>query len=138
MFAAGRVDWLALELGAEATLPGHYSTAGTAGFDAHVALGSIAGCATMAAWSVCSVSKVGRVYVRGFGVEVPREPSGGILLTGARLRLDHELSGRWLGALRLESLATLGPWDVTLNQRTVWTTPLVSVSLGIDLGLLFL
>jgi hypothetical protein len=138
VFAAGRVDWFALELGAEATLPAHYSTNGPTGFDEHVALGSIAGCVIMARWSVCSVSKLGRVYVRGFGVEVPREPSGGVVLTGARLMLDHELSGRWLGALRLESLATLGPWDVTLNQRTVWTMPLASLALGIDIGLLLL
>jgi hypothetical protein len=138
LFAAGRVDWFALEFGAEATLPANYSLAGTAGFDEHVAFGSIAGCAITGRWSFCSVSKLGRYYVRGFGVDLPRDVSGGVMLTGARLMLGQELSGRWLGTLRLESLATLGTWDVTLNQRTVWTTPVVSLSLGVELGLLFL
>jgi hypothetical protein len=43
----------------------------------------------------------------------------------------------WLGALRVEALVALVSWDVTLNQREVWKTPLFSVSVGGDLALLF-
>lgn len=136
-FAAARHDWFLLELGAEATAPASYSTSDTAGFDEHVALGSVAGCLVLGAWSICSVNKIGRVYVRGFGVELPREASGTMMLTGGRLTLSRELAGRWLAAPRVECLLPMGSWDVTLNRRRVWTTPGVSASLGIDLAWFF-
>ena len=138
VFAAARHDWFSSELGAEVTLPASYSTGGTAsGFEQHVLVGSAALCLAWREWAACSVSKAGRVYVRGFGVDLPRAPSGTIALTGLRLALHRELGAPWVAAVRLETLASLGAWDVTLNRRTVWTTPAVSLSLGADLAWLF-
>jgi hypothetical protein len=137
LFAAARRGWFSLDAGAEATLPTSYSPAGTAGFEQHLALGSLAGCVVMQSWSACFVNKLGRVYVRGFGVDLPRDAAGVVALTGARLALGREFSGTWLAALRLEPLASVGSWDVTLSERTVWTTPLLSLSMGIDVALLF-
>jgi hypothetical protein len=137
VFAAAERGWFALDVGAEATLPASYSMTESAGFDQHVALGGLAGCAVVRPWSACFVNKLGRVHVRGYGVDRPRDASGLVALSGARLALGHEFSRTWLAALRLEAVAALGSWDVNLSERTVWTTPPVSVFLGIDVAMLF-
>jgi hypothetical protein len=128
---------LALELGAEASLQSRYETANGAGFDQHVLAGSVAGCALLGALSACLVSKVGRLSIRGFGVDVPNEASGTLAQIGPRLSFLGNFSERWLGALRVEALVTLASWEVTLNQREVWRTPLFCLTVGGDVAFLF-
>ena len=137
VFAALRHGWLAAELGAEASLPARYATAPGEGFEQRVALGSLAGCALWEALSGCVVSKLGVIEVHGFGVDAPRSPSGVAAQIGPRLGLGQVFSDRFLAGVRLELLATLVSWEVTLNQREVWETPAVSLSAGAELGALF-
>jgi hypothetical protein len=137
VFARARRNQLALELGAEASLPSHHTLSQGRGFDQHFIAGSLAGCAFVRSLSGCVVNKWGTLRVRGFGVDVPRESSGLVGLAGVRLMLSEHLATRWVGALRVEGLATLAPWRVLLNQREIWVTPTLSLCLGADLGAVF-
>lgn len=131
-----RGSWLA-ELGLEASLPGSYRTTNEQGFDYHVELGSLAGCALLRPFSGCVVGKLGRFSVTGFGVDVPRSPAGLLVQVGPRVALSEVVGGRWLGALRFEGLVTVAPWEVTLNHTEVWRTPLLTLSAGLDVAALF-
>jgi hypothetical protein len=126
-----------LELGGEASLPSHYVSSNGEGFDQQVVAGSVAGCAFSRRFSGCVVAKLGRLAVRGFGVDVPNSASGTLAQLGPRLTLNQALGERWFGALRVEALATLVRWEVRLNQREVWQTPLLCLSVGGDLGMIF-
>jgi hypothetical protein len=87
--------------------------------------------------SGCLVSKVGRLHVRGFGVDVPKADSGTLWQLGPRLTLSEGFGGPWYGSLRVEALASLHTWEVTLNAEEVWKTPFFALSVGGDLGLAF-
>jgi hypothetical protein len=137
VFGGMRRGRVAFELGAEASLPSHYATTNGDGFDQHVIAGSVAGCAVFGGASGCVVTKLGKVYVRGVGVDLPNADSGGMAQIGPRFAWFHGLGDRWFGALRVEALATLVSWEVTLNEREVWKTPLFSLSVGGDLGVFF-
>jgi len=137
VFAGARRHSFALELGAEATLPSSYSTPAGDGFEQQVALGTVAACGVLQPLAGCIVNKWGRLAVRGFGVDVPHSPSGIIGQVGPRVMLSEKLGSRFTGALRVEALATLVPWQVTLDERKVWKTPPVSLSIGFDLAAVF-
>jgi hypothetical protein len=137
VFARVRRSQLALELGAEASLPARHTLSDSKGFHQHFIAGSVAGCASLGSLSGCIVNKWGTLQVRGFGVDVPREASGLVGLAGLRLMFNEHLAARWVGGLRVEGLATLAPWRVTLNQRRIWVTPTLSLCLGADLGAVF-
>lgn len=135
VFAGVRYDRLLLELGAEASLPSRHTTTNGEGFDQRVVLGSLAECVFLGSLSSCLVTKVGRFQVHGFGVDVPRSSSGVVAELGPRLALNEEL-GTWATAFRVEVLATLVPWKVTLTQEEVWKAPVVSGLVGVDLAIL--
>jgi hypothetical protein len=137
VFARMRRSQLAVELGAEASLPSRQTLPDGNGFDQHMVAGSLAGCAFIRSLAGCVLTKWGSLQVRGFGVDLPRESSGLVGLAGLRLMLSEHLATRWVGALRVEGLATLAPWRVSLNQRQIWVTPTLSLSLGADLGAVF-
>jgi hypothetical protein len=137
VFARARRSRLALELGAEASLPSRRTLSDSKGFHQHFIAGSVAGCAFLGSLSGCLVNKWGTLQVRGFGVDVPRESSGLVGLAGLRLMVNEHLAPRWVGGLRVEGLATLAPWRVTLNQQRIWATPTLSLCLGADLGAVF-
>jgi hypothetical protein len=137
VFAGALRGPFALELAAEASLRDRYVTSPARGFEQQVILGSVAACGVLRPLLGCVVNKWGRLAVRGFGVDVPRSSSGLIAQVGPRVMLSEHLGSRFAGALRVEALATLAPWRVTLNEREVWKTPLVSVSLGADFAALF-
>lgn len=136
VFAAVRYEAFVLELGAEASLPSRHTTEPGKGFEQRLVVGSLAGCALFGTVSGCLVSNVGRLDVTGFGVDIPRSPSGTIAQVGPRIALTNLMSSQWLGALYVEALATLFAWEVTLNQREVWKTPPVTLSVGADLAFL--
>jgi hypothetical protein len=137
LFTTVQYDRLAVELGAEATLPSRHETTNGEGFEQQVVLGSLAGCLFVRRLSGCVVNKWGRLQVRGFGVDIPRSASGLLAQIGPRLALTKAIAKRWTGALRVEALATLMPWDVSLDQREVWRTPALSVAIGADLAAVF-
>ena len=135
-FGGLRRGGLGIELGIEASLPSRHETEDGNGFEQRVLVGSLAGCGFFAKLSGCLVSKVGRLHVRGFGVDVPNSDAGTLLQLGPRLALIEGFGESWFGALRVEALVSLVTWEVTLNQAEVWKTPLFSLSVGGDLGLL--
>lgn len=136
-FGGVRRGRLAFELAGEASLSSRHETENGNGFEQRVVAGSIAGCLLFGRLSGCLVSKVGRLHVRGFGVDVPNSDSGTLWQLGPRLALSEGFGGPWYGSLRLEALATLHTWEVTLNAEEVWKTPLFGLSVGGDLGLSF-
>jgi hypothetical protein len=69
-------------------------------------------------------------------VDAPRSPAGAAAQLGPRLSLNLEL-GRFTGAVRLEALAMLRSWGVTLNGQEVYRTSPVVVGLGADVGAFF-
>jgi len=137
VFLALRGERAALELGAEASLATRHATADGNAIEQRLWLGSFAGCVVLSPFAGCLVSKLGELQIEGVGVDVPRSPSGLLALLGPRLSLGAELGPRWAGALRLEVLATLAPWTVTLNAREVWRSPPLTVSLGADIAAIF-
>lgn len=137
IFAALGHGGAVVELGAEASAPARHETASREGFEQQVTFGSVAACALWRAFSGCLVNKWGRLQVRGFGVDVPRGPAGMLVQLGPRIALSEVVGNRWVGSLRVEALVTLAPWRVTLDQSEVWKTPLFSLALGADLGVVF-
>lgn len=136
-FAGLRRGRLAFELGVEASLSSQHETGVDHGFEQQVGAGSLAGCLLFGRLSGCLVSKVGRLNVRGFGVDVPKSDSGTLWLLGPRLTLFQGFGGPWAGSLRVEALASLLSWEVTLDREEVWQTPLFSLSVGGDVELSF-
>ncbi len=135
-FGGLRRGGLGFELGVEASLASRHETKDGDGFEQQVLAGSLAGCTFFGKLSGCLVSKVGRLSVRGFGVEVPNSDAGTLWQLGPRLGLVEGFGERWFGALRVEALVSLVTWEVTLNQEEVWKTPLFSLTVGGDLGVL--
>jgi hypothetical protein len=133
-FATVRGGRFGLEIGAEIGLPSSHTTSGDEGFEQHVALGSLAACLTLPPLSGCLVSKIGRLEVRGFGVEEPRSPAGLVALAGPRFALEQRLGQNWLAALRLDVLATLAPWRVELQGQEIWKAPPITLFVGIDVA----
>ncbi|HEX6271557.1 MAG TPA: hypothetical protein VFZ53_00885 [Polyangiaceae bacterium] len=137
VFVAAEYDGLSVEAGGEGSLTSRHDTDSGQGFEQSVAFGSLAGCAALRPISTCVVGKLGRLGVEGYGVDDPHTDSGLVSQLGLRLALGGSLSGPWLGALRAEALASLAPWEVTLDERSVWKTPLFSLGVGADLAVLF-
>jgi hypothetical protein len=136
-FATVRRGRIGVELGAETGFRSSHSTYGDEGFEQHLVRGSATACFALPPLSGCFVSKVGSLTVRGFGVDEPRSSSGFIALLGPRLALEQEFGGRWLAALRVESLATLVPWRVELNDREIWKAPPIAFFVGADVARFF-
>jgi hypothetical protein len=129
--------WWSAELGVEASLPASAETAKGKGFHQRVVLGSLGGCAHLRVFSGCLVSKLGRVEVRGFGVDLPRSSGSVLTQLGPRIALGDRIGRRWVAALRFEALATLAPSSVELNQEEVWRTPALTLSAGLDVAAVF-
>jgi hypothetical protein len=136
-FGTLRHAWFALEIGGEGSVPSRHTTTEGNGVEQQLLLGSLAGCLALPPLSGCLVGKVGRLHVRGFGVDAPLSASGVLAQIGPRLALGGEIGSRLAAALRLEALATLIPSGVTLNHREIWRTPAVSLSVGADLAIIF-
>jgi len=137
IFTMARYDALGVELGGEASLPSRHEFEDGRGFEQWTASGSLSGCGFLWAFSGCLVSNIGTLSIRGFGVDEPHSDAGMVAHVGLRLGLSHVLVGRWVGGLRVEAKAALVTWKVDLNDREVWRTPPVSLTLGADLAALF-
>jgi hypothetical protein len=137
VFGTLRHQRFSVEVGGEASLPSRRTLAEGNGVEQQLLLGSLAGCLALPPLSGCLVGKAGRLHVRGFGVDAPLSASGALAQIGPRLALGEELGSRLAAALRLEALATLIPWGVTLNHREIWRTPALSLSVGADLAVIF-
>jgi hypothetical protein len=134
VFAAGRSGAASLELGAQASLSTALRRADGTGFDARALDATLALCGHWRWVAVCPLGTVGTLLVAGFGVDEPRSPSAFIARAGLRAALEPRIWMRWVVGLHADALATLTPRTISLNQMPVWTTPAVTVTVGVDLG----
>lgn len=132
-FLNARRDLFAAELGFEGSLPAVATRHAGAGFEERLMLGSLAGCVAADPIAGCLVGKAGVLRVEGVGLDVSRVSSGFVAQAGPRFVVSHQLARGWSTALRLELLAALKPWGVTVDGREVWTMPAFGVSIGADL-----
>jgi hypothetical protein len=137
IFTTARYRAAGLELAASASPPSRHTIEEDEGFERWTVGGSLAGCSFFGAIAACLVNKLDWLSVRGFGVDEPRSDSGLFPQLGLRLAVGHLLDGKYLGAVRIEALAALRSWDVTLSQRTVWDTPSLTLTMGADLAAVF-
>ncbi len=128
---------LSLEVAGELGLPSTTRRSDGAGYSQQLMFGSIAGCGGRAPWSACAVARCGVAHVRGRDIDLPASDSGPILQTGLRVAMSTPLGSHVFVSARVEGLATLTPWTVTLDGLGVWTAPPFSANGGLDLGVLF-
>jgi hypothetical protein len=135
----GTVAWshVAVELGAELSVPSVMHRADGAGFSEQLLLGSLAACGLRSPWSACLVGKVGEIRVTGEGVDVPASSSGVLIQTGLRLGVTYPLGRHAHVAAHVDGLALLNRGVVTLDSMAAWTTPRVAANLGVDVGVRF-
>jgi hypothetical protein len=135
----GSVAWsrVAVELGAELSLPSTLHRPDGSGFSEQIMLGSLAGCGLRPPWSVCLVTKMGAIRVGGEGVTLPATSSGVFVQTGLRLAATVGLGRRAQIAAHADGLAAVTRGIVTLDSTEVWSTPRVSTNLGMDFGVRF-
>lgn len=133
------VGWsrVALELGAEASVPSVTHLANGTGFSQQEVLGSLAGCGMHRPWSACLLGKVGEIRVVGQAIDVPATSSALMVQGGLRLALTQALGKRLQLVAHGEGLAVLTRGVVTLDSMPVWTTPRFAALFGIDLGVRF-
>jgi hypothetical protein len=138
VFGAARFGHLELELAGEATLPSREREGQGRGFTQRVTLASVAGClGFLDVMSGCAVQKLGAVHVEGFGVDVPKSPTGLFVQSGLRLGVGHRLGAHWFAGLHVDALATLTHWEVTLDGQRSWTQPRFAVIVGGDAAAFF-
>ena len=133
------VGWsrVALELGAEASVPSVTHLANGTGFSQQEVLGGLAGCGMHRPWSACLVGKVGEMRVVGQAIDVPATSSALMVQGGLRLAMTQTLGRRLQVVAHGEGLAVLTRGVVTLDSMPVWTTPRFVALVGIDLGVRF-
>jgi len=135
----GTLSWshVAVELGAEASVPSTLRRADGAGFSQQMLLGSLAGCGVSGRWSACVLAKVGQIRISGEGLDAPAAPSALFLQTGLRLAITQPLGHRALLLLHADGLASLTRGIVKIDSMPVWTTPGVAAAAGLDFGMRF-
>ena len=133
LFVALQTAWFQLESGAEASLPSTKRQPYGGGFQHELFLGTLAACGWHRAIAACGVGKLGKIQVRGTGVDRPVSSSGFVAQVGPRLAYAFELGNHLLLLGHVEGTYLLTPWVVDLNRLNVWTMPHFSGVAGIDL-----
>ena len=130
----GSIRWqhLGIELDAEVSAPATTRRADGAGFTQQHLLGGAAGCAMLAAWSACLLTKVGEVRMAGKDIDRPTSAVAPVLETGARVGIGRLLGQRFLVDAHADGLANLIRWSATLDGVPVWRAPGFSAVIGID------
>jgi hypothetical protein len=137
MFASASFGHASLELGGELSTKAGAKRADGARFIGQAWLVTAAVYGSWGPWSVGLLAKGGAVNVEGEGVDVPASPSGKLFLTGVRLGARQRLGSVVFFAERLEGLANLTRWTVTLDRMPVWTAPVLAGTAGFDVGAIF-
>jgi hypothetical protein len=70
-------------------------------------------------------------------VDTPLSPIGWFSQAGARIAASAELGGPIFATVRVDGLVMLSSWTVSLNDAAAWTTPRVSMLVGVDIGARF-
>jgi hypothetical protein len=137
-FLVGRNDMLSTQLGIETSLSTRVERGDGSGFVTSILAGSASLCLRFHAAEACPVFRVGRVRVRGFGVDEPRSPSGLFSQAGLRLSLARQVWGSLEARGHGEAVGTLSAWRVQLNENDAFSSPPFSFLLGLDLVAYFL
>ncbi len=83
------------------------------------------------------VAKDGEVSVAGRHVDDPASSRGPLLQLGARAGATLRVAGRVDVSADREVLALPILWSVALDDATVWTSPRVPGTVGLDAGFRF-
>ena len=137
VFAGARHRALSVEVGGEATVPTSMQLDDRSGFRYQYLAGTLALCGHLGWWSACGVGKLGKIRIRGYGVDNPSLASGVQTSAGGRLAFTHRLWGPISGMVRADWLASLTSSTVEINHTTTWSTPGSGVHLGLDVGATF-
>jgi hypothetical protein len=138
IFASGRVEWFSLELAVDGALPARRTEPDGSGFTLDRLAAAAAACGHVRMVAACLTGTFGRLEAHGFGVDKPASSSGPFSQIGARVGVTRELGGGFSVGARVDGLAMLSRWAVTLNGSVTWTTPPIGALIGFDLGFNFL
>lgn len=135
----GGVGWshVSLELGAEVSLPATTRREDGAGFAQQLVLLQGAACGDTDRVSGCVLAKGGQLRVEARDVDVPASPRGTFFAVGLRAVVRQQLGWRASLQGRVEGLALLAPWDVTIDRTTVWSSSRFAGMLGLDVVVRF-
>jgi hypothetical protein len=87
---------------------------------------------------LCAHGLFGALNGTGEGVSSPQRATTVYVALGARVGAEIPLSRRWALRTWADLLGTVTPTTLTLDSREVWTTPLVSGTLGVGALMRFL
>jgi hypothetical protein len=126
-----------LEAGfAATTLTNHELPDGT-GFDARTLSGWLSPCVRTPPLGWCATGMLGRLHVRGRGVDHAQSPSATLAAVGGKVELFWPALQHFGVLVHAQALATLAPGDVVINRAKAWATAPVVVGGGIDLAAIF-
>jgi hypothetical protein len=134
VFGSAARGRLSLELGAELSTQSVKYREDGAGYSQRTLLGSAAACVTESVFDLCAVAKAGTLSVAGRDIDEPASPTGKAFQIGVRVGVRERLGHGLFIAERVEGLANLTRWNVTLDQIPVWTAPLFAATLGLNAG----
>jgi hypothetical protein len=127
--------WLEAGVGVT-TLTNHELPDGT-GFDARTLSGWLSPCVRTPPFGWCATGMVGRLYVRGRGVDHALSPSATLTAIGGKVELLWPPLQNFGVLIHAQALATLAPSDVIINRAKAWATAPVLVAGGVDLAAIF-
>ncbi len=125
--------YLMIQAAGEVIAPSSWRASDGSGFREYAAAGELGLCGVLDRFALCGLGSLGQVWVEGFGVDEPENPSGWVVRTGLRLQATQPLGPRFALALRADGLVLLTPWKVGLNGLSVWSLPTFGSTAGLDL-----
>lgn len=137
LFLAAEFTRIALEIGAEASLPTTTYQDNGGGFRYQLTLGTLAACARHRSVQVCGLGKLGRLAVRGLAVDKPASPVGFVAQVGPRVAYSLALGDNFALLVHVDALFLITPWTVDVNRVAMWTMPRFAGVAGIDLAARF-
>ncbi len=135
----GTLAWsrVAVELGAELSLPSSTHGSSGEGFSEQLFLGSLAACGQASVLSACLLSRLGEIRVAGEGVNQPLVASGTLVQTGARVSVTQLIGHRAQIGAHADTVVQVTRGRVTLDGIPFWTAPRLAADLGIDIAVRF-
>jgi hypothetical protein len=127
--------WLGASVGA--TAPTTHELPDGTGFDARSLNGTLSPCFRTPPVGWCVTGMIGRLHIRGYGVDHPLNPASTLMAIGGRLELLLPALRSFGVLVHAQVLGTLTPRDVVLNRVTAWSTAPVYVGAGVDLAMIF-
>jgi hypothetical protein len=129
-----RSGWASLALDGSAVLPRTESVSSTRRAVAVALLGGqISPCAHFSALRGCALFAAGTLFARGEGVDDPRTARSYYATAGIGLGYSF-FSGRFTLTPVIEASARLATAQLSLDDRTVWDTPRLLGSFGLELA----